>query len=131
MTPDALRELKKSVRTRDHHCCRRCGMSRTDHLARWRKGLEVHRIIPGSPYSLDGCITLCKSCHARSARSPRRQRQPLLGPDREYVGFPVPPGWTARVDAAVQALGLSRSAYIRLAVNRQLKRDQAEDKEGE
>jgi hypothetical protein len=43
------------------------------------------------------------------------------------VEFQADPAWIRKVEAAAHAIGLSKSAYIRLAVNRQMaadKRDQ-------
>ena len=47
-------------------------------------------------------------------------------PPFERVEFQAPPGWTTEVDAAAGALGMSRSAYIRMAVARQMERDRRE-----
>lgn len=60
-----------------------------------------------------------KSPPASSGESPPN-------PPVERVEFQVPPGWTADVDAAANALGMSRSAYIRMAVARQMDRDRRE-----
>lgn len=48
------------------------------------------------------------------------------GPAFERVELQVPIGWTATVDEAAAAMGLSRAAYIRQAVARQMARDRKE-----
>jgi len=47
-------------------------------------------------------------------------------PDRDLIQFRAEPEWIDRVNAAAEALGLSLSAYIRLAVNERLLRTAAE-----
>lgn len=42
------------------------------------------------------------------------------------VEFVAPPEWLARLDAAAAALGLGRSAYIRMACSRQMGADDRE-----
>lgn len=56
-------EIKAAVRARDGHCCTQCGMTRAQHFARYERDLEVHRLDPGSPYTLEGCILVCRACH--------------------------------------------------------------------
>lgn len=58
-------EIKASVRARDGYRCVHCGMTHTEHKARYRRGLEVHRLVPRLPYHVDSCITVCKPCHAK------------------------------------------------------------------
>lgn len=52
--------------------------------------------------------------------------QPQQEPPFERVELQAPPGWTEQVDAAAKALGMSRSAYIRMAVAKQMRRDRQE-----
>ena len=40
------------------------------------------------------------------------------------IEFQAPEEWIARLDAAAAALGMSRSAYIRMACNRQMNADE-------
>jgi hypothetical protein len=49
-------------------------MSNDAHRERYGRQLDVHRTTPGSPYTVDGCVTLCKSCHGPQPRRPRGQR---------------------------------------------------------
>lgn len=65
-----VRDIKAAVRERDGFCCVECGMTAADHLARYGKTLQVHRLSPGKPYSIDGCVALCIPCHAPKPRSP-------------------------------------------------------------
>jgi hypothetical protein len=64
-------ETKAAIRARDGNRCTKCGMMNEEHLRRYGKSLEVHRTTPGSPYTHDGCVTLCKPCHGPQ---PRRKR---------------------------------------------------------
>jgi uncharacterized protein (DUF1778 family) len=47
----------------------------------------------------------------------------------ERFEMQVPPGWTDAVDKAAAAVGLSRSAYVRLAVARLMQQDKRESKD--
>lgn len=49
-------------------------MTHTQHLARYGKKLDVHRVVPGSPYTVDGCVTLCRECHGPKPKSKRGSR---------------------------------------------------------
>jgi hypothetical protein len=62
-------EVKSAVRQRDGHKCRDCGMTSEDHIEKNGRDLDVHRLLPGWDYSLYWCVTLCRSCHAKKAKS--------------------------------------------------------------
>ncbi|WP_088260542.1 helix-turn-helix domain-containing protein [Fimbriiglobus ruber] len=66
-------DVKEAVRKRDGHRCLKCGVSQDDHRATEGRGLDVHRTVPGSGYSLAPgvCETLCRKCHGSATRSPR------------------------------------------------------------
>ena len=64
-------DVKALVRHRDGYCCTQCGMTARDHLRRYGRTLDVHRLIPGSRYSVKGCVSLCRGCHAPKPKSPR------------------------------------------------------------
>jgi len=56
MTP---KEIKDAVRKRDGKCVD-CGRLRSA----GNRSLHVHRLVPGSEYTLEGCVTVCSRCHA-------------------------------------------------------------------
>jgi hypothetical protein len=62
-------DIKAAVRERDGHKCTECGMTAAQHIERHGRTLEVHRQEPGSPYSLDGCVTLCQGCHGSKPKT--------------------------------------------------------------
>lgn len=61
-------EIKAAVRARDGMRCRECGRTNEEELRELGWSLDVHRIVPGSPYTLEGCITLCRRCHGPKPR---------------------------------------------------------------
>jgi 5-methylcytosine-specific restriction endonuclease McrA len=64
MTQGEIFLLKAAVRKRDRMRCTECGMSNRRHKTRYGgKSLHVHRLTPGSAYTLAGCVTLCIACH--------------------------------------------------------------------
>lgn len=63
-------DVKASVRERDEHRCTECGMSAEEHASTYGRDLEVHRLVPGSEYTVDGCVTLCIPCHGPKPRRP-------------------------------------------------------------
>jgi hypothetical protein len=66
----AILKIKAAVRARDGHRCTNCGMTDQQHKATFGGSLEVHRISPGSPYTVNGSVTLCKPCHGPKPKSP-------------------------------------------------------------
>lgn len=60
---------KAAVRDRDGYACVECGMTNEEHVATFGSILQVHRLVPGSHYTLDGCVTLCIPCHGPKPRS--------------------------------------------------------------
>ena len=63
-------EVKEAVRKRDGYSCVECGMTESEHIERFGKKLDVHRLVPNSAYSIDGCETLCRACHGPKPKSP-------------------------------------------------------------
>lgn len=57
-------EIRELVRARDGYRCRDCGATNDEHLEKYGMKLSVHRLVRGSPYTLEGCVTLCNACHA-------------------------------------------------------------------
>jgi len=66
--------VKATVRERDGQRCTKCGMTHEKHLERYGRSLEVHRLTPGSAYTVEGCVTLCIPCHGPEPRRPSGQR---------------------------------------------------------
>lgn len=58
-------KIKAAVRARDGYRCTKCNMTAEEHRKRYGRTLDVHRIIPGSVYTVDGCVTRCKLCHSK------------------------------------------------------------------
>jgi hypothetical protein len=46
-------------------------MTNQEHKTLTGRSLEVHRLVPGSVYAKDTCVTLCRACHGPQPRSPR------------------------------------------------------------
>ncbi len=65
---DKILAIKVAVRERDGMKCTACGMTNEEHLATSGDSLHVHRVRPGSLYSVAGCVTLCRHCHGKAAR---------------------------------------------------------------
>jgi hypothetical protein len=55
--------IKGIVRARDNHCCVECGMTDHEHHQWFGEKIQVHRVSPQSPYTVDGAVTLCEWCH--------------------------------------------------------------------
>lgn len=77
-------EIKALVRFRDGNRCTECGLTNEEHLERYGRLLEVHRLTPGSPYSVKECVTLCKPCHGPK---PKRPRGTYPKENTRYVGI--------------------------------------------
>lgn len=49
-------------------------MTNEEHMERYSgRSLDVHRLVPGSDYTPDGCVTLCRKCHASKPKRPAGQ----------------------------------------------------------
>lgn len=105
-------EVKDAVRARDGMRCAECGMTNEEHKAVYSgKSLDVHRVTPGSKYTVDGCTTLCKRCHVRK---PKRRYRTVFSGSRYWIGFKVSPPMGERVDAIASAYGMSMGAFMRM-----------------
>ncbi len=101
--PNSVKNIKEAVRQRDDKCSR-CGITRDRHFARWRRDIEVHRIVPGSPYTVDGCKTFCARCH-------RGYNHAATTPDdRARLSIKVPVSLRKRFDALAAARGRTIAA---------------------
>lgn len=67
-------EVRTIVRHRDGYQCRLCGMTARSHWKRYRRKLDVHRLVPGSRYTIRGCITVCRPCHGPLPKSSSKSR---------------------------------------------------------
>lgn len=65
-------QVRAVVRHRDGYRCVDCGMTAMRHIEKYGKNLDVHRVIPGTPYAIKNCITVCRRCHGAKPKSPRR-----------------------------------------------------------
>lgn len=91
-SPSEVIRIKAAVRERDGHQCTKCGVTADEHLRRHGRGLDVHRTVPGSLYSLAGCVSLCLGCHA--AEPGRKPGQPDLAGCNSGVKVFIP--WAHR-----------------------------------
>lgn len=86
-------KIKNAVRERDEQKCVDCGMTRTEHLDKYKRDIQVHRNVPGSEYSVDGCVTVCVKCHGRRHRLPKNVDKPRP-PSRDKTNYlAVPKEW--------------------------------------
>ena len=60
--------IRALVRHRDGYRCQGCGMTAIEHIEKYGRTLDVHRIVPGSPYTIKGCTALCRTCHGPQPR---------------------------------------------------------------
>ena len=62
--------IKKAIKKRDGYKCVECGTTRQQHCEAFGQDLDVHRIVPGSKYTVDGGVTLCRPCHIKKPKTP-------------------------------------------------------------
>jgi hypothetical protein len=87
--PAEVLKIKAAVRFRDGLCCTECGMTQADHYKTYGTDLQVHRLVPGSPYSIEGSVTLCRSCHAGKGISKHGSRRAPDGRVFCVLTFPL------------------------------------------
>lgn len=109
-------EVKEAVRERDGYRCIHCGITAEAHLELTGKTLEVHRLTPGAPYTVEGCVTLCKACHTRQPKSP-----PGSGPYRSSKLVSIPRDLHAMFLALAELNGSPVHWEIRTALVNHLK----------
>jgi hypothetical protein len=78
-TPSIL-DIKRDVRARDGGCTK-CGITNAEHLARFGRQLDVHRVVPGSVYAVETAVAICRGCHGSQPK-----RKPGE-PDHARPGF--------------------------------------------
>lgn len=112
MTGADLEAIKRTVRLRSGSRCADCNMTQADHFARYHCDLDVHRLVPNSQYSEDGCVAVCKSCHGKR-REHLRCKRPLQSQ-----------AYRDRLVVAASLKCLSVNDYIRMVMTEHM------DKEG-
>lgn len=63
-------EVVRAVFNKYGNCCADCGLTNKAHIRLTGKALEVHRLVPGSMYTVDGCVLLCRTCHGTKPKRP-------------------------------------------------------------
>jgi hypothetical protein len=101
--------IKAAVRDRDGYACTDCGMTNDRHIERFGRSLDVHRTEAGSQYAVDGCVTLCRSCHCKKPKTLRRKRV-----ERVPLGARLRLSTLAKLDAAAERLDMSRSGVVEI-----------------
>jgi hypothetical protein len=96
--------VKAAVRERDGHRCTQCGLTARQHRRRFGRGLEVHRSSPGSVYSLEGCVTLCRPCHYQKPKLPRGTSS--------FLRFIIPQDLLDVIEASAQQIGRTRTTEV-------------------
>lgn len=106
-------EVKALVRFRDGYRCRECGMTAKEHHRRFHRSLEVHRIVPGSRYTIRGCVTLCRKCHFSK---PKSERGTGSSDGYRTITFRVPGDLRDRIVRAATDRRLTPNIFIRMVV---------------
>lgn len=100
MNATELLALKAAIRLRDRMQCVDCQLTNDESRQRSGRCLDVHRLKPGSPYSMAGCVTVCRGCHRKRHRKPKMVN----------VRLPARIVRMARIVAAMR--GMSTTDYI-------------------
>jgi hypothetical protein len=109
-------EIKALARHRDGYQCVDCGMTAEDHIERFGRNLDVHRIVPGSAYTLLGVQTLCRTCHEKKPKSARGIRIVPIG----ELSFSLPADLASRLDKAAGMLATDVSHLLRMMIAEKL-----------
>lgn len=119
----SILDIKKAVRERDGYRCTQCAMTLQEHVAKYGWGLEVHRLKPGEPYSVEGCVTLCRGCHVSKPKRYYgfRPKEPAT----LHLHFPAV--IADRVTHAARRLSIASAAYIRMVVTQRMDEDGVPD----
>ncbi len=116
--------VKAAVRERDGHKCVDCGMTADEHREIYGRGLSVHRKVPKSKYTIDGCVTVCVPCHMRRHDDLPRTKRRVTGEPRHATPrqFRLSPEELADIDHIARVWGpvepLTRTQVIREMIRR-------------
>jgi hypothetical protein len=99
-------DIKALARHRDGYRCTECGMTAHEHLRVYRRTLDVHRVVPGTRYTVKGCVTLCKKCHKEKPKSPYRRGQ------KEILAARLSREMVATIDVLAQETYRTRPAML-------------------
>jgi len=104
-------------------CCTECGMTSEQHIAHFKRPLEVHRTTPGSVYSLEpgACVTLCRACHGPKPKS-RHKSGRSDGVGGYVLTIPVSADLRNALDKAATDAGTNAIDYARLILMFELPR---------
>lgn len=80
--------VAESIRARDRHKCKHCGMTQEEHRAKWSQALEVHHIVPFHEFTNyqkanrpSNLVALCKSCHMTADRAIKTRQMLMIFED--------------------------------------------------
>lgn len=101
-------EIKATVRQRDGYRCVDCGRTQDECAGRFVRLLDTHRLVPGSPYTPTGTVSLCRRCHKRRHAPPKLPAKLAFDLEPEVAV-------AARIAAAVARSSVSRflTAFLR------------------
>lgn len=108
----SVAKIKAAARARDGYACKQCGMTNTAHKEATGRQLQVHRLTPGSEYTLDGCVTLCSTCHGPCPRSPQGSADFATGEPKLRLRLPA--DLLDRLGRCSAGLGLTGQSLIRM-----------------
>jgi hypothetical protein len=101
-------DIKAVVRHRGGYRCVECGMTARQHVRLFGRTLDVHRTLPGEPYSVRTCVSLCRPCHLTKPKSPPGTQRP----GKQMIVLPCPADLLAVIDRHAEENGRTRPAEI-------------------
>lgn len=112
--------VKDAVRIRDEMRCTHCGMTDPEHKLLFGRGLHVHRLSPGSRYTVDGCITLCHDCHVVATRAYFYANRPVR---RKLISTSITDSDFSQIKTIAKRLGMKPGGLYYLAIKSYLLTD--------
>lgn len=122
---------KKLVREKYGNRCGRCSRTDEENIRLTGRNLHVHRLVPGSRYTVNGCILLCADCHdAAHGKKKARRFAPIKKPrgTTPVINFRLGASVMSELDDLVEWFAAesndreSRSSVMRKLVNREYDR---------